>query len=85
MANINNSNNQYNALLGRLSDRIPKSVFAAIAVSFANILQGEGQLEKAPEFVALEWVLLYENQIVPQRPPQYVFDMAEKARVRADA
>jgi hypothetical protein len=74
MSNVKNAGNPYYDQLGRLSDRIPKAVFAAIAVSFATC--GGDHLNMAQQNVCLEWVILYENGIVPQRPPQYAFDLA---------
>ena len=65
--------NQYLASIpAEMYERTPKAVFAAIAVSYA-LRCGDGDLDDlSPEVVgpALleEWRILYENQIVPQRP-----------------
>ena len=53
--------------------------------SLANIMRGEGRLESAKNRVAEEWTALYTNGIVPQRPPQYVFEMAEQERKEEEA
>jgi len=83
MAHVNYTGNIYNDHLGRLADRIPKSVLGAIVFSYAS--SGGDHMEHGIENVAREWVILYENQIVPQRPPQYVFDLAKKAVEREEA
>jgi hypothetical protein len=82
MAHRNYTGNLYNDWLGRLGDRIPKAVVAAIAVSYAT--SGGDYPQNAQENVSEEWVILYENKIVPQRPPQYVFDLAAKAKQRKE-
>jgi hypothetical protein len=48
-------------------DKIPKAVLAAIAVSYAS--GGGDWLENASDNVLNEWRILYNNGIVPQRPP----------------
>ena len=50
-------------------DRTPKSVIAAIAVSFAA-LQSDGDFEKAKELIRQEWFLLHQGRVVPQKPPK---------------
>jgi len=50
-------------------DRTPKSVIAAIAVSFAA-LQTDEDFEKAKQLIRQEWFILHQNQIVPQKPPK---------------
>ena len=50
-------------------DRTPKSVIAAIAVSFAA-LQTDEDFEKAKELIRQEWFRLHQAQIVPQKPPK---------------
>lgn len=53
-------------------DRTPKAVYAAIAVSFAMILQGEGSDEErlalAADFIQDEWGKLHAAGVIPQRP-----------------
>lgn len=60
--------NQYAELVADIYAATPKAVFAAIAVSFANI-SAEDNLSKARDGVVEEWWLLYLNGIVPQKPP----------------
>ena len=55
------------ALDSRLYTDCPKAVFAAIAVS--SLTQGGDFLEEATARLAEEWWILYENGIVPQKPP----------------
>ena len=50
-------------------DRTPKSVIAAIAVSFAA-LQSDGYFEKAKELIRQEWFFLHQGRVVPQKPPK---------------
>jgi hypothetical protein len=68
MAHLNSLHNGYAAELGPWFDRIPKSVFAAIAVS--ALTQGGDYLEKATVRVCDEWRVLHDNGIVPQKPPK---------------
>lgn len=63
--------NEYSRAFGRLYAKTPKSVFAAVAFSFANWASGEeakSAAENVARFIA-EWSLLHENGIVPQAPP----------------
>jgi hypothetical protein len=60
--------NEYAKLLGPLYTGMPKAVIAAIAVSFANRIN-EGVFDGVECLIADEWQALYENGIVPQRPP----------------
>ena len=57
--------NEYAALLGSLFADCPKAVLAAIAIS---ALCGD-DLNSAHENVLKEWWTLYDNGIVPQKPP----------------
>ncbi len=50
-------------------DKTPKSVIAAIAISFALRLLDDN-LDAAAEMIADEWQTLHQNGIVPQRPPK---------------
>lgn len=68
MAHIKNRSNEYAQALGPgVFDAIPKSVFAAIAVSFGT--QGGAHLNAARPAILREWQTLYDNGIVSQRPP----------------
>ena len=59
--------NEYAAALGGLYARIPKAVFAAVAVS---VLTGcEDDLGEARELIVKEWRLLHGLGIIPQAPP----------------
>ena len=64
--------NDYATLLDDDFDRIPKAVFAAIAVSFAHRIIGEGSDEErfaqVRRVIREEWAALYGNGIVPQVP-----------------
>ena len=64
------TSNQYADELGALFAAIPKTVLAAIAVSFAS--QGGDRLDEARVKIMEEWRYLYENGIVPQKPAQGV-------------
>lgn len=60
--------NQYAAQIGQdLYENIPKAVLAAIAVSALTL--GGDYLEEARSRVAKEWLILFQNGIVPQKPP----------------
>ena len=58
--------NEYVDALGRDFTFTPKSVFAAIAFSFAMRLAGDDSL-KARVLFYEEWEMLHENGIVPQK------------------
>ncbi len=62
--------NEYAQVFGHKTfDEIPKAVFAAIALSFANRAQAaEGDLYAAAQLAVSEWETLADNGIVPQRP-----------------
>ncbi len=64
---VNATGNAYADRLGEWYDEIPKAVLAAIAVS--ALTAGGEQLVLARERVRAEWQTLYDNGIVPQRPP----------------
>lgn len=51
----------------------PKSVWAAIAVSYAT--QGGDELSNARAAVLREWRTLHEQGIVPQRPPKEAYEI----------
>jgi len=47
--------------------KCPKAVFAAIAISSCTM--GGDYIKEAQERVLTEWWALYDNMIVPQKPP----------------
>jgi hypothetical protein len=60
--------NEYSlAISGRLFASTPKAVFAAIAVSM--LTAGGDSMERVNELILKEWQALYDNGIVPQKPP----------------
>ena len=77
--NVTNLFNEYARLLPYY-DRIPKTVLAAIAVSYAS--RGGDCLHEAAANVAREWATLYQNGIVPQKPPADVRRSDESVRTR---
>jgi hypothetical protein len=63
--------NEYADMLHPLYDNIPKTVMAAIAVSFAIQLKGEEDFEYfIKKRIMEEWEILHQNGIVPQKPPK---------------
>lgn len=64
-------------------DAVPKSVWAAIAVSKSTT--GGDYLERAREFVCLEWERLHEAGVVSQKPPKWAKAAAMKGRELEDA
>jgi hypothetical protein len=72
--NIQNKRNDYLPVVQSIFERTPKAVFAAIAVSFANRLDGEdalqrdGGTEDLLRAVMEEWDMLHQAGIIPQRP-----------------
>ena len=74
MPGINKTGNEYASELGYLFDEMPKAVIAAIAVS--ALTSGGDWLEKAPQRVAKEWIVLHEQGIVPQPPTKNARDLA---------
>lgn len=59
--------NDYARVLDRdLYDKMPKTVLAAIAVSFATELSGD--ISEAQDKILEEWRILNLNKIVPQKP-----------------
>lgn len=68
MTALNKKGNEYMLLAGRdLYERIPKAVWAAIAISALTC--GGDAWEEARERVLAEWQALAANGIVPQQPP----------------
>jgi hypothetical protein len=71
---LHNLSNNYQQALGSWFDRMPKSVLAALAVSFAIHLEDHQPAPREFDATALhavvkEWMALYDAGIVPQRPP----------------
>lgn len=66
--------NEYADAAGDLLDSIPKAVWAAIAVS--ALTGGGDRLGAAQQRVANEWLILWSNGIVPQKPPKQVRALA---------
>lgn len=63
------TNEYQQAIAPKLYERTPKAVFAALAASFAAHYIHNGDLSKIDEALLEEWRILYEQGIVPQRPP----------------
>ena len=61
--------NEYAAAFDKLYASTPKAVFAAVAYSFASLLEEGVQDNVVPLFLN-EWRILYENGIVRQAPPK---------------
>ncbi len=60
--------NEYQMTLDqRVYAQCPKAVLAAVAVS--ALTRGGSDLEDATPRLVLEWWALFDNGIVPQRPP----------------
>ncbi len=64
---LNARTNEYQEVLGKVFDKAPKAVIAAIAVS-ALTTGGDFLSEASARFIE-EWWALYEAHVVPQRPP----------------
>lgn len=62
--------NGYQKLIGSaVYEKTPKAVFAALFVSY--LLNGRGaSMETIDSEILHEWQLLYNQEIVPQRPPK---------------
>ena len=58
--------NEYHRVIGKLATECPKTVLAALAVSYAS--SGGDFLDRAERALAYEWQVLYDNGIVPQKP-----------------
>jgi hypothetical protein len=65
---LNKIHNGYAAELGDVFAQAPKAVIAAVAVS-ALTLGGDCLDEAQARFLA-EWQVLFDNGIVPQKPPR---------------
>lgn len=55
-----------------------KTVFMAIALSFALRIGGTGNIDEARQLVMDEWTVLHQNGIVPQKPKRVGDDMDSK-------
>ena len=66
MGVMKHSNDYAHAVGVDFFNSIPKSVWAAIAVSFAT--NGGDSIDAATRLIAQEWDILYRNGIVPQPP-----------------
>lgn len=65
------TSNDYAQAFGRLYDRTPKAVFAAVAMSYA--IRVAGAEEPAGTAIAEflhEWTVLNQNGIIPQKPAE---------------
>lgn len=62
----NTSNCYIESLPDGMFDKIPKSVWAAIAIS--SLTCGGDQLSHAQKRIMDEWLALFENNIVTQKP-----------------
>lgn len=66
---INKKLNEYVGAIPReVFEDTPKAVWAAIAISFANQIDGD-RLDLAAQMIVHEWSLLNQNGIVPQSIP----------------
>lgn len=61
------SNNYSEAISRKLFEATPKHVFAAIAVS--SLTGGGDYIEEAEKRIMAEWWILFQQGIVPQKPP----------------
>lgn len=71
---VNAKSNEYADAIMRIYNDIPKAVLAAIAVS--ALTNGGDNLNEALERVANEWLILWCNKIVPQKPPAKIAELA---------
>jgi len=60
-------NNYTEAISPEVYEKTPKAVFAAIAVSFALLME-DGDFNKVDQAIINEWKTLNGNGIVPQKP-----------------
>lgn len=66
--------NEYSNTIAQIIDDIPKAVLAAIAIS--ALTQGGDRLNEAMYRVSNEWLILWSNGIVPQKPPAKIRGIA---------
>lgn len=65
---LKNKSNEYAAVLGSTFDAIPKTVLAAIVISFAMRIEPDLHDSEFENFIFKEWQVLHQNGIVPQKP-----------------
>lgn len=82
MPHVNARTNEYAEYLGPLFDDCPKSVLAAIAVSF--ITTGGDWPQLAQAGIVREWRILHQAGIVPQKPPAKYPDNLEEIQTAID-
>ena len=70
----NNSNEYVEAVSKHLFELCPKTVWAAIAISFCT--SGGDRLDEAEQAIVSEWQALYQAGIVPQKPPAFLTPLA---------
>lgn len=71
--------NAYVGALPDIYDKIPKAVLAAVAVSFAIRLDGEGNVKAVQQMIVDEWLALHEAGILDaQDPHKYLCGRAVK-------
>lgn len=67
---VNKTSNEYADLIDNsLYEKMPKAVLAAIAASFA-LRMAEDDFSQVQSIMVEEWQALYDNGIVPQKPPK---------------
>ncbi len=68
---VNKKSNEYAKVISEIYDRTPKAVLAAIAVSYAMMVDDSVDydgFEGVQEAILKEWGILHSNGIVPQKP-----------------
>lgn len=78
MAGLKKYNEYSEMITDGLYDKTPKAVFAAIVVSeYINRLNLEpAELNQA---ILVEWQTLYQNGIIPQRPPNKALEPSKES------
>lgn len=79
---LHNKSNCYADELGELFNDMPKTVLAAIAVSALTC--GGDHLDRAKHRVSLEWLRLFNAQIVPQKPTACARNLAAQAEAAGE-
>lgn len=64
---IKDTNEYARCIAPEIYEAMPKSVFAAIAVSYGT--HGGDEMSLVNHSLMLEWKILYDGGIVPQKPP----------------
>ncbi len=68
----NKKSNEYaDAIPATLFEKMPKDVFAAVALSLALRLNNDDLQTAVGELVS-EWQTLYQNGVIPQKPPNAI-------------